>query len=617
MDEKLYLSSDSSEDENGATTGVQALPWDASDLDSVTEWEDVDLEPGHLTFQIRPQRLRHAQYQQQRQRKVCLRNLGIVLYMTHAHHRNRWLNGAKTRKKLKSILPKVLLQRSRLFWKDAKKESDLNYILKYAIKWFRLNVRINSCGLRVLGYMPEPVRDQQTHDFFPRAEPINGERAFGAAAHKLRHNRDTAAQFFTCILRVLGFQARMMFSVPLLPMESLLHRQQPPLDDRIHRNNDNDLLYPYFWTEVVNPLNDDEVYVMETIAFHDEAKQMVKLKRRCQSVLVSEAYTPIYYPVTSQLNSMTMHYVAAFTGHNTVFDASPRYMSDVAYRYFGKLDLRTTSGRSALLYDSTIRILNNGNSMGIDAHELQTLRELALANCLVPKSFAAMKRSPNFITHTTLRHNEVIPVSAQSLGNVVLDGSVEEVFSKNCIIVGKSKQQWMMLGRSVRIEELDRPLRRAKRRSKRQRLDDSMSRLYGFPQTEPYTALSVTTTLPRNAYGNIEIYKPWMQPQGTSWLRLPYILEFLEKHHRTSPGELPFVPVVVGFDFKLRPGFAVPIRDGALVLQTSEVSAKRLWFALIMERHRAIAFRRQLLSLRGWLTMLRALRIHKRLNEHD
>lgn len=616
MDEKLYLTSDSSEDEGGAAPAVQALPWDATDLDSVSEWEDVDLEPGHFTIQIRPQRLRHAQYQQQRQRKVCLRNLGMVLYLTHAHHRNRWLNGAKTRKKLKLILPKVLLQRSKLFWKDPKK-SDLNYILKYAIKWFRLNVRINSCGLRVLGYMPEPVRDQKAHDFFPKAEPLSGERAFAAAAHKLRHNRDTAAQFFTCILRVMGFEARMMFSVPLLPMGSLLHRQQPPLDDRIRRNKDNDLLYPYFWTEVVDPLNEDEVYVIETIAFHDEAKQMVKLKRRCHSIVVDEAYTPIYYPVISQFNSMTMHYVAAFTENNTVFDASPRYMSDVAYRYFGKLDLRTISGRSALLFDSVIRVLNNGNSRGIDAHELQTLRELALANCVVPKSFAAMKRSPNFITNSTLRHNEVIPASAPSLGDVALDGSSEEVFSRNCLIVGKSKQQWMMLGRSVRHEELDRPLKRAKRRFKRQRLDNSTSQLYGLSQTEPYIALSVTTTLPRNEYGNIEIYKPWMQPQGTSWLRLPYILEFLEKHHRTSPGELPFVPVVVGFDFKLRPGFAVPIRDGALVLQTSEVSAKRFWFALIMERHRTIALRRQLLSLRGWLTMLRALRIRKRLNEYE
>lgn len=630
---------------------IEEIDQDNSDLDlDSDDWEDV-LPPtldysqppsdSGFTIKINPvlQKKRHLHAIERRQKRIAIRNLGILSYTLHAFQRNKWINSPIVHKKIKKALPKVLLTRKRAFWKRIQTPNfissnidnkELIYLLKYAVKWFVLNYRLDCNGMRVLGYIPKGVT--QFSDYYPTSKPINNLDSFASIASKMKHNRDTGAQLFTAILRVLGFLARLVFSLPCLPIQES-GKQQPKLDHlKLQNNKDNDLLYPYYWTEVVNPLDDSELIIIENISSQTEDKKFFNLKRFPREgtiASVDEYFTDNFYPKVDQFNQMTMHYVLSFTEFNTVFESSARYMPDIAYRWFKTLDLRTVSGRSALLVKSVIRYLNQGYIKGINSQELKVLRRISLLNCSIPPSFAAMKRNPNVTTVSTLRYNEFIPDSAKPVGKVnTINNTNEFVYLKNCLIVGKSMQQWKLLGRSIRPEDIDFPIKSTKSQPPRTILkkrkfnlnlmngDESLNtvKLYGYHQTCRYInhSLGPNGELPRNEYGNIEIFKPWMIPEACSWLKMAHIAEILKEH-----AQFEFVPVITGFNFTVRPGFAVPIKDGVLVLKENEIQAKRIWFTSTMSKHKKDKQNKDLQSLKIWKLMIKGLKITKRLDAYE
>ena len=121
-------------------------------------------------------------------------------------------------------------------------------------------------------------------------------------------------------------------------------------------NKDNDLLYPYFWTELINPLDPSEIIVMETQCFYEEDKRLLRIKR--YGGTLSQSFTDQFYPIQNQLCQMLMHYVLSLNSENLIVDVSSRYMKDISYRWFNRLDLRTDLGKSALLLQSLLHIFN-------------------------------------------------------------------------------------------------------------------------------------------------------------------------------------------------------------------------------------------------------------------
>lgn len=630
-----------------------------SDSDSVSEWEDVPLERAEDSFTVtlnKPQQekaSRRAESIEGRKKKVAVHQLGIVSYLLHGYLRNKWINDSVVQKKLRKILPKKLLKSSKSFWKAASMpsrggslENDLIYVLKYAVKWFRLNFRVNCNGLRVLGYVPSDKLELDYEAYYPPcSKPIDSLKAFASVAGKLQHNRDTGTQLFTCILRILGFETRLVFSLPLLPVTNNPSCTQPYVDlERLNRIKDNDLLYPYYWTEVVNPINKDEIFVIENISFHEEDKRFLKLKRYREKddstrLDLGQFYTPHFFPVVNSLNKMTMHYVVSLTEFNTIFETSSRYMPDVAHRWFKKLDLRTFSGRSALLFHTVLRILNKGSTKGINPLELEALEKISILNCTIPTTYSAMRRNPNVVTPSALRYNETIPASAKPLGYINIEnrGKKEPVYFKSCIVAGKSEQQWRLLGRSIVTSEINSPIRTTKfqrprtllkrRRYNLNELNGQSSendvKLFSYMQTCVYVPSEVTVDsdgtkrLPRNRYGNVEIFRPWMLPKDCIWLKLSKIREIFEACKKHDQIDFDYVPVVTGFNFNIRPGFAVPQFDGILVCKEFEVSAKRLWFSSIMNQKRKEIDVRNLRALKAWKLFMKALKIKERLDKYD
>lgn len=676
--EGLFLSKSNSEDE--VCLKRRKIEENESFYDSendFSDWEDVPLNNPEVldSFNItigdpkvneeeKDNRNRLRLAIENKKRRKTIHYLGMISYMMHGFQRNKWLNSKDLLKKLKKMLPESLIntkfkkyKRAIKKFKSAPTDASLKdevyanfmYIVKYLIKWFRLNYKCDSNGLRVLGYLPRKSSAfDNMKDYFPdSSEPIIDLKDLISKAKKFKHNRDTGAQIFTALLRSLGFQSRLVFSLPLLSTNRPT-KTQPKLDhDKLQRNKDFDLLYPYFWTEVVNPADESEIFVIENICFFEEAKRFVCLKRFARSTIskenLSNYYTDIYFPLQNQFNQMPMHYVVAMDNDNLIMDVSPRYMSDLSYRWFKKLDLRTDLGREAMLFQSMLRYLNTGNACHITNNmELDTLRQTALLNYNIPSNFSSMKRNPNLVTRSTLRYNEFIEPNTNPICTVMIDKKFlkEPVFFKNSILVGKSEQQWKFLGRSIRDDQIDCPIKTTRALQRHTLLNKRIcninilndtpelndTKLYTFSQTCPYIKLSVTMLpsgflqVPRNEYGNIEIYKPFMVPDKCVWLTLSDIENILLDYKfgkLTFPftDKVDYVSVVTGFNFASKIGQAIPVKQGVLVLELQAVLAKKIWLYGKIKRYEIKYRENKLRALSNWKEVLKRLRIKSMVEE--
>lgn len=631
----------------------------SSDSDTdFSDWEDVALDipevkdSFNITLGNQEDKKRKEKLQdaiRSKKNRINIHYLGMLSYMMHASHRNKWLSSKILLKKLKKLLPDSFMNtrfkdykrmQKKLFQNPtnkALKEEAYSYLIntiKYLIKWFRLNYKCDSNGLRVLGYLPKNVDFLSVNDYFPNtSKPISDLKDFVSIGKKFRHNRDTGAQIFTALMRSLGFQSRLVFSLPLLSTSKDTNTQ-PKLDhEKLQRNKDFDLLYPYFWTEIVNPLDESELFIIENICFIEEEKRFITLRRINDSVTKEDLplyYTENYFPIKSQFNQMSMHYVISLDDRNLIMDVSPRYMQDVSYRYFHKLDLRTESGRATLLFQSMLRYLNKQSTYSnIDNLELDTLRHIALLNYNIPLSFSSMKKNPNLVTRSTLRYNEIIDPNAIAVCRIKMDKMLEEpVFFKNSILVGKSEQRWKFLGRSIKEEQINSPILETKVSNRRRRRicmnilstlpESNDTKLYCFSQTCPYVNLKVVRLdsgalkLPRNEYGNIEIFRPSMIPEKCTWLRLSNIEDILFKFKAGKldcaiSDEIEYVSVVTGFSFTNR-GQAVPIKQGVLVLELQAILSKKIWLFGKIQEHKLECRNKNLRAMKNWKEILRRLR---------
>ena len=613
--------------------------------------EDIPLQsnqPDNFTIQILPLKRsneKKLRALEDRRKKLSIHYLGMVSYLLHIHFRNRWMNQKAVVKTLRKNLPEPITKKISKLKKKIRTDkestpkntediySQLRFIINYLVKWFRHNYEIISTGIRVLGYIPNGVGSSSYSDYYSYKCPPLSAEAFAKVCKTFKHNRDTGAQIFTALLRSVGFESRLAFSLPLLAV-SKTTKVSSKLDyDKLERVKDSDLLFPYFWTELVDPIDPSKLFIIETMCFHDKEKRVQHLGRSVDSLLSS--YTADFYPKSSEFNAMQMSHVVSIGEDGGMIDVSARYMADISYRYFNRLDLRTILGRSELLFQSLMRYFNrNHRYTAAENEELTTLRQLALRNYSIPTSYAAMKRSPNFITRKTLRFNEEISPTAKPVGTIKLQSkkAIEEkqkVYSRSSVMVGRSEHHWKQLGRSIKPEQATKPMKITTSlrswRSRKNNQAEVPTNLYTLSQTTICVPPLVNEKngvlfLPRNQYGNIEIYRPWMVPKKTKWLTLSDIEGILSRYKKSSftcpiAEAIEYVPVVVGFEYVSRNGQAVPVKKGVIIHEHQENAVKKIWLYGMAAKQRALRMEAELQALHGWKTLVRTLRVRSKLDK--
>lgn len=134
--------------------------------------------------------------------------------------------------------------------------------------------------------------------------------------------------------------------------------------------------------------------------------------------------------------------------------------------------------------------------------------------------------------------------------------------------------------------------------------------MYGFAQTRPYIPPPVLNgRIPRNAYGNLDIYVPSMVPEGGEHIR-----HSLAAKAARLLG-IDYADAVVGFKFQGRHGTAVV--NGAVVARQCTAAVQAVIEGFEYQAQSAEDEVRSLESLRLWKRFLTGLRIAKRIGLHS
>ncbi len=141
-------------------------------------------------------------------------------------------------------------------------------------------------------------------------------------------------------------------------------------------------------------------------------------------------------------------------------------------------------------------------------------------------------------------------------------------------------------------------------------IDHAGTALYAAYQTKLYSAPPVVNGLiPKNAYGNLDIYVTSMVPSGGAHINHP------ETAKAAKIIGIDYADAITGFSFKGRHGTA--ITKGAVVASEYREAIEEVIRTFENDRARAEEERRSLEALRMWKRLLAGLRIRERIEGYD
>ncbi|KAL1427533.1 hypothetical protein MTO96_017238 [Rhipicephalus appendiculatus] len=188
----------------------------------------------------------------------------------------------------------------------------------------------------------------------------------------------------------------------------------------------------------------------------------------------------------------------------------------------------------------------------------------------MPASIAEFKNHPLYaLKRHLLKFEAIYPPDAPTLGFV----RGEPVYARECIHTLRSRETWLREARMVRIKE--QPYKIVKARPKYDKLSGQILReqpleLFGHWQTEPYMPpIAFNGKVPRNEWGNVELFKSCMLPVGTVHLRAPGLARVASKLN------IDCVPAVVGFEGHCRG--VHPVFDGWVVCEEFKDTLMAAW----------------------------------------
>lgn len=408
-------------------------------------------------------------------------------------------------------------------------------------------------------------------------ELIFGESDFKAAAKSLKGSRDLGAQLYCALLRSAGLDVRLVFSLqplsftsggPSMPKsyaaapklgspatsddepttsnvtakpprlnEGLPHvpgmyssprrrlghpnaadydipdmsgaprPSRPPQKPKSKRITESP--YPVFWVEVLDEAHQKWLPVDPLVT---------------DTVAKPRSFEP---PMADRENNMS--YVVAFDDGGSGRDVTKRYTKAFNAKT-RKTRIESTQGGEKW-WRKTMRIYSRGITSDLD--QIEDI-ELAAneAKEPMPKNIADFKDHPVYALERHLKRNELL-VATQEVGKVAAgrDSSIpggkklESVYRRRDVKIARSADAWYRLGRDIKMGEQPVKTVPAKRRPDDDPFENGLTErpgtnLYTQDQTEIYEAPPVVNgQIPKNTFGNIDIYVPSMVPKGGIHLR--------------------------------------------------------------------------------------------------
>lgn len=204
-----------------------------------------------------------------------------------------------------------------------------------------------------------------------------------------------------------------------------------------------------------------------------------------------------------------------------------------------------------------------------------------------------------------LKFEAIYPPNALTLGYI----RNEPVYARDCVHTLHSREIWVKQARTVKVGE--KPYKIVKARPKWNRMLNQMEEakpleIFGFWQTEPYQPpVAENGLVPRNAYGNVELFKPEMLPIGTRHIQLPNLNRICKKMG------VDCAQAVIGFDF--HGGSSHPTFDGFVVCEEFADDVIKQWEVEQEEQIRKEHEKREARVFGNWKKLIKGLLIRERL----
>ncbi|KAJ5129635.1 uncharacterized protein N7515_005674 [Penicillium bovifimosum] len=587
----------------------------------------------------------------ERKARLEVHKCHLVCLFGHVRFRNAWCNDEQLQEFLKKMLPRKVIA---LLHPDENKPHYTRSTtfmdgLNEAGDAFTRRFRVTKPGLKRAHWAEDETQlKKKLESIMSNAEVFLSKEDFRTQAQTMQGSRDFGAQLFCALLRSVAVEARLVCSLQPLPFSGTIKdmsqspskpkpeyivissddqgsstddnrkTEKSPAASRVRRigqpkfapsrppqpkshqalySTSRDSSFPVFWVE----------------AFNEAAQKWVPI----DPVVTKTLAKPSKFEPPAGDPQNLMNYVVGFEDDGSARDVTRRYVKAFNAKT-RKLRVEITRNGEKW-WQRVLRRYEKPFLADRDAAEISELTSKSAAEPM-PRSIQDFKDHPIYALERHLRRNEVIHPK-RVIGHVGLGKSTarnevsEPVYRRSDVHIVRSSDKWYRLGRDVKVGE--QPLKRvAASRNKVAGFSDDdddnepeETTLYAEFQTELYVPPPVIQgRVPKNAYGNLDVYVPTMVPPGGVHIKRP------EAVRAARILGIDYADAVIGFEFRGRRGTAV--LGGIVIASEYHEALEEVLRGLEDERQLAALEARTAEALRFWRLFLVKLRIAERVKQY-
>lgn len=185
----------------------------------------------------------------------------------------------------------------------------------------------------------------------------------------------------------------------------------------------------------------------------------------------------------------------------------------------------------------------------------------------------------------------------------------EAVYPRDCIFTLHTRETWVKEARVVKQNEEPYKISKITKRDRNTNklMKDLPLELFGIWQTNEYEPPSALNgIIPRNGYGNVELFKPCMKPKGTVHMKLDGLDKVCKKLN------IDCVQAVVAFGTSSG-GWSRPVFDGFVVCEEFQDQVRKAWKCEQEEIEKKTREKEKKRVLGNWRRIIKGLWIRERL----
>ncbi|XP_044719090.1 rad4 transglutaminase-like domain-containing protein [Hirsutella rhossiliensis] len=654
---------DSDDDEDLHFEDVDFVNWLNDTKGKAPEIAELELnltaQQSSTTPTKRPGERRKPITKEEKDRRIAIHKTHLLCLLSHVARRNHWCNDHKVQESLRPHLTDktvhYLNPESHL--PQFGQAESLKNGLKQAADVWKSKFEIKERGLR-RALWAEDVEQLKDYEPLVDMDSCLDRADFREAAGKLQGSRDVGAQLYCALLRSAGVRARLVCSLqplscvggPILPKP----KGQSRMTTSPKKDNSRDLLAMYEATaenttasSPAGPTVRRRLGHPHATAYNFKPAASLPSSRKTFDVPVRirESPYPVYWvevldvghqkwqpadavvlhsfwrpkvfepPITDKENSLC--YVVAMEADGTAKDVTRRYAKAYTAKT-RKLRVESVLDDGDAWWRKVMKFFGRPRPTDLDQIEVNELAG-AEAREPMPRNVQDFKDHPVYALERHLRRHEVLVPGATPSGTVGAGsrGPLEKIYRRKDVRIARSAAKWYRLGREVKPAEIPAKWLPKKASVKRSRLgspenaeaeaeEQAGTPVYTHDQTEAYEPPPVRNgRVPKNKFGNIEVYVPSMVPRGAV-----HIVHELAARAALTLG-IDYAPALTGFQFRGRQGTAV--LHGIVVAAEFDEAVRAVMAGLGDAEQEAADERRRLGVLMMWRRLLMGLRIRERI----